>query len=130
MAGLWSATSAIAAMLSSATLAQTPQEMAEYRRKLAEYNAVRQPFDAQFVDTLELGRREQRVAALRLVTVVGGEPQVQVLAGPRRMPDLRPQDDAPDARGQGLERLDARPRLRIIDTRTVGGDLRLTLRPQ
>ncbi len=29
-----------------------------------------------------------------------------------------------------LERLDARPRLRIIDTRTVGGDLRLTLRPQ
>lgn len=31
--------------LSSTAFAQTPQAMAEYRRKLAEYNAVRQPFD-------------------------------------------------------------------------------------
>jgi hypothetical protein len=39
------AAAAIAATLSSAVLAQTPQQMAEYRQKLAAYTAVRQPFD-------------------------------------------------------------------------------------
>ena len=36
---------ATASVLSSITLAQTPQQMDEYRRKLAEYTAVRQQFD-------------------------------------------------------------------------------------
>ena len=36
----------IVATLPSAALAQTPQQMADYRRKLAEYNAVREPFEA------------------------------------------------------------------------------------
>lgn len=36
---------ATASVLSSAALAQTPQQMDEYRRKLAEYTAIRQQFD-------------------------------------------------------------------------------------
>ena len=39
------AVAVIAATLPSVVFAQTPQAMAEYRRKLAEYTAVRQPFD-------------------------------------------------------------------------------------
>ncbi len=39
------AAAAIAATLSSAALAQTPQQMAEYRQKLAAYTAIRQQFD-------------------------------------------------------------------------------------
>ncbi len=38
---------ATASVLSSITLAQTPQQMDEYRRKLAEYTAVRQQFDEE-----------------------------------------------------------------------------------
>lgn len=38
---------ALAATLASVALAQTPQQMAEYRRKLADYMAVRQQFDEQ-----------------------------------------------------------------------------------
>lgn len=45
---------AVAAMmavtLSSVVVAQTPQQIAEYRRKLAEYTAVRQQFDADASD--------------------------------------------------------------------------------
>lgn len=38
---------ATASLLASIVFAQTPQQMAEYRRKLAEYTAVRQQFDEQ-----------------------------------------------------------------------------------
>ncbi|MBS4006698.1 MAG: hypothetical protein KGZ91_25285 [Afipia sp.] len=43
----WISVALLAATLSSGSVAQTPQAMAEYRRKLAEYNAARQPFDEQ-----------------------------------------------------------------------------------
>jgi hypothetical protein len=38
---------ATASLLASIAVAQTPQQIAEYRRKLAEYTAVRQQFDEQ-----------------------------------------------------------------------------------
>ncbi|HBF56747.1 MAG TPA: hypothetical protein DDW72_23040 [Afipia sp.] len=41
----WISIALLAATLSSGSVAQTPQAMAGARRKLAEYNAVRQPFD-------------------------------------------------------------------------------------
>ncbi len=47
MCTVWVCLTAAAVTLSSVAVAQTPQQMADYRRKLAEYTAVRQQFDEE-----------------------------------------------------------------------------------
>lgn len=87
---------AIAATLSSAAIAQTPQQIAEYRRKLAEYNAVRQPFDeaASAYWTAISDKRRARNAKRRNREVIIAEDYVltqpPVYTGPRKPVDPSP----------------------------------------
>ena len=71
----------------------SPYLVGEVRR----YFAVLEPLDRQNL-VVVLGRGRQRVAALRLVAVLGGEAHVDVLAGAVSGPVGAVEDDAADPR--------------------------------
>lgn len=98
------AAAAIAATLSSAVLAQTPQQIADYRRKLAEYNAVREPFDeaASSYWTAIGDKRRARNAKRRNNEAIVAEDYVltqpPVYTGPPKPVDPSPPEKQPKPR--------------------------------
>lgn len=102
MAGM--AVAVIAATWPSAVLAQTPQQMADYRRKLAEYNAVREPFDeaAAAYWTAVGEKRRARFAKRRNNETIIAEDYVltqpPVYSGPPKPADPSPPEKQPKPR--------------------------------
>jgi hypothetical protein len=68
------------------------------------YLAVVEPLDGER-DASAVGRRGDRVASLRLIAVLGGQPNIDVLAGPVAGPAGYVEDDRLDAGclGDGLD---------------------------
>lgn len=95
---------AITAALFSAAIAQTPQQMTEYRRKLAEYNAVREPFEeaASAYWTAVGEKRRARNAKRRSNETITAEDYVltqpPVYSGPPKPVDPTPVDKQPKPR--------------------------------
>ena len=100
----WISVALLAATLSSGSVAQTPQAMAEYRRKLAEYNAVRQPFDeaASAYWTSISDKRRTRNAKWRNGETIVAEDYVltqpPVYSGPPKPVDPSAPDKPPSER--------------------------------
>jgi hypothetical protein len=102
MAGM--AIAVIAVAWPSAVSAQTPQQMADYRRKLAEYNAVREPFEeAAAVYWTAVGdKRRARNAKRRNGETIVAEDYVltqpPVYNGPPKPVDPSPPEKQPKPR--------------------------------
>jgi hypothetical protein len=98
------AVTAFIAALSSTAFAQTPQQMAEYRRKLAEYNAVREPFEeaASTYWTTISEKRRARFAKRRNGETITAEDYVlaqpPVYSGPSKPVDPTPPEKQPKPR--------------------------------
>lgn len=91
-------------MLSSAAVAQTPQQMAEYQRKLAEYTAVRQQFDADAsaywsaVSDKRRARNAKRRGGHSIVAEDYVLTQPPVYSGPPKPVDPSPPEKPPTPR--------------------------------
>ncbi len=102
MAGM--AVAVIAATWPSAVLAQTPQQMADYRRKLAEYNAVREPFDeaaAAYWTAVGDKRRARNAKRRNNETIIAEDyvlTQPPVYSGPPKPADPSPPEKQPKPR--------------------------------
>jgi hypothetical protein len=87
------AAAAVASILSSTVLAQTPQQMAEYHRKLAEYTAVRQQFDedaSAYWSAISDNRRSRNAKRRNNEVIVAEDyvlTQPPVYSGPRKPVD-------------------------------------------
>ena len=98
------ATAAIVATLSSAALAQTPQQIADYRRKLAEYTAVRQQFDeaaSTYWTAIGDKRRARNAKRRNNETIVAEDyvlTQPPVYTGPPKPVDPSPPEKPPKPR--------------------------------
>lgn len=93
-----------AAVLSSAAVAQTPQQMADYHRKLAEYTAVRQQFDADAsaywseVSDKRRARNAKRRGGHSIVAEDYVLTQPPVYSGPPKPVDPSPPEKPPTPR--------------------------------
>ncbi|MBR2121287.1 MAG: hypothetical protein V4458_02160 [Pseudomonadota bacterium] len=98
------AVAVIAATLPSVVFAQTPQAMAEYRRKLAEYTAVRQPFDeaaSAYWTSISDKRRTRNAKRRNGETIVAEDyvlTQPPVYSGPPKPVDPSAPDKPPSER--------------------------------
>ncbi len=90
--------------LSSVTFAQTPQQMAEYRRKLAEYTAIRQQFDEEasaYWTAISDKRRVRNAKRRNGETIVAEDyvlTQPPVYSGPPKPIDPSPPEKPPTPR--------------------------------
>jgi hypothetical protein len=91
-------------MLSSIVLAQTPQQIAEYRRKLAEYTAVRQQFDEEasaYWSAISDKRRARNAKRRNGETIIAEDyvlTQPPVYSGPPKPVDPSPPPTLPTPR--------------------------------
>lgn len=94
----------MALMLSSIVLAQTPQQIAEYRRKHAEYTAVRQQFDEEasaYWSAISDKRRARNAKRRNGETIVAEDyvlTQPPVYSGPPKPVDPSPPSTPPTPR--------------------------------
>src|SRR5215207_6537416 len=68
--------------------------------------AVLEALDDELVESLQPGRRRNRIASLCLIAVRRGEPDVEVLAGPKRAPALGAMEEALHPRRLRLDPFD------------------------
>ena len=94
----------MAAMLPSVTLAQTPQQMAEYRRKLADYTDARMQFDEEastYWTTIGDKRRARNAKRRNGESIVAADyvlTQPPVYSGPPKPVDPSPAEKPPTPR--------------------------------